>query len=139
MKKIVSKLTILFENAFWVGLYEIEDENKYSVCKIMFGSEPKDYEVYDFILKNWHKLRFYQTKNDLSRCEKHINPKRLQRMIKKHLISKWIGTKATQALKIQHEQNKSNRKVYNRETKKAEEVRKFDLKQQKRKNKHRGH
>ena len=139
MKTIVSKLTILFEDPFWIGLYEIEDENAYSVCKIMFGSEPKDFEVYDFILKSWHKLRFYQTKNDLFTSEKRINPKRLQRMINKQLSSTGIGTKAQQALKLQHEQNKLNRKVYNREAKKAEEVRKFNLKQEKRKNKHRGY
>ena len=27
-------------------------------CRIVFGAEPKDYEVYDFLLKNWHRLRF---------------------------------------------------------------------------------
>ena len=48
-----SKLTILFENPFWIGLYERIDGDKYEVCKITFGAEPKDYEVYDFLLKNW--------------------------------------------------------------------------------------
>ncbi len=139
MQPIVSKLTILFEDPFWIGLYEVEDENVYSVCKIMFGAEPKDCEVYDLILKSWHKFRFYQSKNDLSISEKRINPKRRQRMINKQLNAKAIGTKAQQALKLQHEQNKSSRKVNKRENKKAEEVRKFNLKQEKRKDKHRGH
>ena len=53
-----SSLTILFEAPFWIGLYERTDSGKYEVCKITFGSEPKDYEVYDFLLKNWHKLKF---------------------------------------------------------------------------------
>ena len=53
-----SSLTILFEAPFWIGLYERTDNGKYEVCKITFGSEPKDYEVYEFLLKNWHKLKF---------------------------------------------------------------------------------
>lgn len=50
-----SSLTIWFENPFWIGLYERIDGDKYEVCKITFGAEPKDYEIYDFLLKNWHK------------------------------------------------------------------------------------
>lgn len=38
-----SSLTILFEAPFWIGLYERTDGGKYEVCKITFGSEPKDY------------------------------------------------------------------------------------------------
>ena len=43
-------LTILFEDPFWIGLYERFDEDKYEVCKITFGAEPKDYEVYELRL-----------------------------------------------------------------------------------------
>ena len=118
MQPIVSKLTVLFEDPFWIGLYEVEDEKVYSVCKIMFGAEPKDCKVYDLIVKSWHKFRFYQTKNDLSISEKRINPKRRQRMINKQLNGKSIGTKAQQALKLQHEQNKSSRKLTRGKTKK---------------------
>ena len=50
-----SSLTILFEAPFWIGVYERFDEGYYEVCKITFGSEPKDYEVYDFLLKNYAK------------------------------------------------------------------------------------
>ena len=83
MQPIVSKLTVLFEDPSWIDLYEVEDEKVYFVCKIMFGVEPKDCEVYDLILKIWHKFRFYQTKDDLPISEKRINPKRRQRMINK--------------------------------------------------------
>ena len=70
---------------------------------------------------------------------KNINPKRMRRMINKHLQDGSIGTKAQRALKLQHEQNKKDRKTYNREKIKDEKDRKFNLKQQKRKQKHRGH
>ena len=58
MDEISAKLTILFEDPFWIGLYERIYKNKLEVCKITFGKEPTDGEVYEFMLKNWRKLRF---------------------------------------------------------------------------------
>ena len=39
-----STLTVFFENPFWVGVYERIDGDRYEVCKITFGAEPKDYD-----------------------------------------------------------------------------------------------
>jgi len=103
---IKSSLTILFENPFWIGLYERIDNNRYEVCKIVFGAEPKDYEVYDFLLENWHKLKFSPSVKAEKNEERKINPKRLKREINKQLENKGIGTKAQQALKMQHELRK---------------------------------
>ena len=72
-----SSLTILFEAPFWIGLYERTDNGKYEVCKITFGSEPKDYEVYEFLLKNWHKLKFSPPIQAEVAMERKINPKRM--------------------------------------------------------------
>ena len=70
-----SSLTILFEAPFWIGLYERTDSGKYEVCKITFGSEPKDYEVYEFLLKNWHKLKFSPPIQAEVSIERKLNPK----------------------------------------------------------------
>jgi len=139
MDKTVSKLTVLFEEPFWVGIYEREDDGKYEVCKITFGAEPKDYEVYDFILKNWSKLRFSPSMEVAKLDEKHINPKRMQRAIKNQLQNTGIGTKAQQALKLQQEQGKLERKFRSREQREEDKERQFELLQEKRKDKHRGH
>lgn len=139
MQIIVSNFTVLFEDPFWIGLFELECENEYSICKIVFGSEPKDYDVYNFILKKWNKISTYKMDSKTPSISKNINPKRMRRMINKHLQDGSIGTKAQRALKLQHEQNKKDRKTYNREKIKDEKDRKFNLKQQKRKQKHRGH
>ena len=133
-----SSLTILFENPFWIGLFERIDGDKYEVCKITFGTEPKDYEVYDFLLKNWHKLKFSPPVKTEKIEERKINPKRMQREINSQLENKGIGTKARQALKLQHEQGKLERKVKSREQKEAEKERQFALRQEKKKAKHRG-
>ena len=53
-----NKLTVFFDGIFWVGIYERIQGNQLEVCKITFGAEPKDYEVYEFLLQNWDRLRF---------------------------------------------------------------------------------
>ena len=133
-----SSLTILFEAPFWIGLYERIENGKYEVSKITFGAEPKDYEIYEFLLKNWGRLRFSPPIKAEATLEKKINPKRMQREINSQLQDKGIGTKAQQALKLQHEQCKLERKTKSREQREAEKDRLFALRQEKKKAKHRG-
>jgi len=135
---IRSSLTILFEDPFWIGLYERIIEDKYEVSKIIFGAEPKDYEVYDFLLKNWNKLRFSPVVEIDNIEERKINPKRRQREVKKQMENRGIATKAQQALKLQYEQNKLGKRTRNRELKEAEKERKFALRQEKKKARHKG-
>ncbi len=70
--------------------------------------------------------------------EHKINPKRMQREINSQLENKGIGTKAQQALKLQHEQNKIERKTQSREQREADKERQYALRQEKKKAKHRG-
>ena len=90
MDKVSGKLTVFFEDPFWVGVFERIENGRLSVAKVTFGAEPKDYEV-------------------------------------------------QQALKLQQEQNKHERKERSREKKEADELRMFELKQQKKREKHKGH
>lgn len=62
----------------------------------------------------------------------------MQREINNQLQNKGMGTKAQQALKLQHEQNKMERKVKSKEQREAEKERQYALRQEKRKAKHRG-
>lgn len=133
-----SSLTILFEAPFWISLYERIDGDRYEVCKITFGAEPKDYEVYDFLLQNWRTLKFSPPLKADRIEERKINPKRMQREINNQLQDRGIGTKAQQALKLQHEQNKLERKTKSREQREAEKERQYALRQEKKKAKHRG-
>lgn len=109
-----SKLTILFEAPFWVGLYERSEAARYEVCKITFGAEPKDYEVYEFMLQNWSRLEFSPVLAAGTVPERRINPKRMQRSIRSQLQERGIGTKAQQALQLQREQNKQERRTRTR-------------------------
>ena len=60
------------------------------------------------------------------------SPKRQLRDVKKQLEKRGIGTRSQQALKMQQEQGKAERKAHTRAQKEAEEQLRFAMKQQKR-------
>lgn len=62
----------------------------------------------------------------------------MQRKIKNSLQNTGIGTKAQQALKLQHEQLKTERRVQSKEEREAEKERQYRLRQEKKKAKHKG-
>ena len=138
MDKASGKLTVYFEEPFWVGVFERIEDGKLSVAKITFGAEPKDYEVQEYIRKYYSSLKFSPAVDTVVKDIKR-NPKRMQREAKKQMQETGIGTKSQQALKLQQEQNKQGRKVRSREKKEADELRMFELKQQKKREKHKGH
>ncbi len=137
MDRISEKLTLFFEDPFWVGVFERVSDGKLSVSKTTFGAEPRDYEVCDFVLKNYYGLRFSPA---VKVEQKRIadNPKRRQRNASKQMLNTGIGTKSQQALQKQREEMKTERKQTGKEMREAEKQRQFDLKQQKKKEKHRG-
>lgn len=137
MDKESGKLTVLFEKPFWIGIFERISDGKLSVCKVTFGAEPKDYEVWDFVLKHYSSLKFSPAVEAGLR-QTADNPKRRQRNVKKQLENSGIGTKSQQALQMQREEMKTERRQFSKEQKEAEKQKQFDLKQQKRKEKHRG-
>lgn len=131
-------LTVFFENPFWVGVFERVSNGKLSVCKVTFGAEPKDYEVWEFVLKHYYKLAFSPAiESEVKKTAD--NPKRRQREARKQLCAFGIGTKSQRALQMQREEIKIERKQVSRAQREAEKQRQFDLKQQKRKEKRKGH
>lgn len=139
MDKVTAKLTVFFDDPFWVGVFESSDGETLKVAKVTFGAEPKDGEIYDFLLKNYNRLQFSQPITDEKVPEKRINPKRMRRDINRQMAAKSIGTKAQQALKEEQENKKIIRKAFNREKTEAEKQQQFELRQEKKKQKHRGH
>ena len=138
MDKVSGKLTVYFEEPFWVGIFERIEDGKLSVAKVTFGAEPKEYEVQEYVQKYYFSLKFSPAVDTVVKDIKR-NPKRMQREAKKQMQEIGIGTKSQQALKLQQEQNKQERKVRSQEKKEAEKLRMFELKQQKKREKHKGH
>ncbi len=138
MDKTSGKLTVFFEEPFWVGVFEQMSDGKLSVCKVTFGAEPKDHEVWDFILRHYSNLKFSPAVETEVK-QTADNPKRRQRNAKKQMQNPGVGTKSQQALAMWREEMKTERRKISKEQKEAEKKRQFDLRQQKRKEKHSGH
>ena len=114
MQKIGIKLTVYFEDSYWIGIVELEEKQKVKVSRIIFGKEPKDYEVYEYLKENYNRLIFSKDVEKFVKNKRIINPKRLQRTIRKEVENKGIGTKSQQALKLLQEEKKKSRKKSSR-------------------------
>ncbi|WP_250672982.1 YjdF family protein (plasmid) [Paraclostridium ghonii] len=139
MNKSICKLTVLFQDPFWVGVFEDECGKKYNVARVVFGSEPTEVQLYEFILNNYYEIPFHETKSQVLTTQKKVNYKRLQKQVKKQQNEKGIGTKAQNAIKIQHELSKVERIKKRKEKREEERDRSYKLKQMKKKEKHKGH
>lgn len=131
-------LLVFFEEPFWIGVFEYEENGKLSVCKVTFGKEPKDQEIQEFILNNYYKLRFSPSVDSVNRIKERVNPKRMQREAVRQVAEAGIGTKSQQALKLLQEQNKTERKQKVQEQKELQKQFQYELRQQKKREKHRG-
>lgn len=127
-------LTVFFENPFWVGIFEHVSNGSLSVVRIFFGAMPKENEIYEFIQKKFAKLNF-NFKTDFATKK---SPKKLKKLAQKQMKKVGVGTKSQIALKMQLEANKIVRKKISKEEKEIRRQYKFDLRQRKRKEKHRG-
>ncbi|RKD24750.1 Protein of unknown function [Caminicella sporogenes DSM 14501] len=135
----MNKLTVYFEEPFWVGVFERVENGKLMTSRVVFGSEPKDYEIYEFILKNYSRLKFSKPVKGYKLKRNRINPKRLQRKIRKEIQIRGISTKAQEAIRLEREANKLERKKKSKKQKEEEKRLKFLKKQQKKKEKKKGH
>ena len=137
-----STLTVLHDGQFWVGIFEHADEGRYGACRVVFGAtEPTDTELLAFVARRWSVLPFDLAADPSPASDAalaHANPKRRQREARKQIERAGVGTKAQQAMSASYEQRKEERKGDARERRRAEAERQFALKQQKRKEKHRG-
>lgn len=133
------RLTVCFEEPFWIGLYERQSGGRYEVCRITFGAEPMDAEVWRFLLENAYRLSFSPAVSAEMPVNRSVSPKRMQREARRQMASTAVGTKAQQALALQREQSAQERKTRRRERDEADEQRRYDLRQEKRREKHKGH
>lgn len=135
----MSKLTVRFEDPFWVGIIEVEDEEGYRVARHVFGAEPTTPEVLRFVCDKWRELRFTDGIQVQVEQAKRINPKRLRRMIEKEIRSSARrGTKAQQALAEQREAAKGESEALSRARREERRRERFAKRTEKRKRKHRG-
>lgn len=140
MTKILA--TIFFERKYWVGCFERTDKEGYSVARHIFGGEPSDAQVYEFVLHNYTNLKFGNAKTfDLQIRRK--NPKRVQREIKREMkklkATSQPSTLAQDVMREELELTKKEKKKASRVRKERQQQERFTLKQKKLKEKRKGH
>jgi len=133
------KLTVYFDDPFWVGVFERDDETGFRVSRVVFGSEPTDAELYEYIQREYKSIDFGKPLKNQVQIVRKKNFKRMQREVRKEVYEEGVGTKAQQAMKLNQELNKKERQVISREQREAEQALKYKLRQDKKKGKHRGH
>ena len=138
MSRIKSRLTVFFEEPFWVGVFERVEDDQLSVCRHIFGAEPTNAEVLAFVQQRFRKLVFSPAVA-ADRQQPYSNPKRRQRAARKASASRGIGTKAQQALAAQRDANKSSRSAFQRKAREEAQAERYAKRRAKQKAKHRGH
>ena len=134
-----ARLTVCFEAPFWVAVYEREEAGRLTVCRQVFGAEPRDGEVYQWLLASWRTLAFSPAVALERREAGRLSPKRAQRQARAAAEQRGVGTRAQQALPLELEERKQARQAQSRRRDAAEAERKFQLRQEKKKEKRRGH
>ncbi|MGX6407694.1 YjdF family protein [Lactiplantibacillus plantarum] len=133
--------TVVFEAPFYKIIFERSESNHYFVAVLNVGpSDPKIVNIYHFILEKWDTLDFSESEISVVDVKAHINPKRLQRMVKKSLRKQvTIGTKAQNAIKMQHDEKKEKKKKLNSKMRQTNRYIQYEKKQQKKRENHKGH
>jgi len=134
------KLTIYFDDQFWVGVVEELVDSKLKATRHVFGSEPHDSDVLWFV--NNLMMDLLATSKPLP-CEARrkgqtVNPKRLARQVAKEMHSKGISTFSQEAIKENLKSRKLDKHIQSRLQRDELAERKREIATLKAKAKHRG-
>jgi len=134
-------LTIYHDGQFWVGIIEVVEDGKLRAFRYVFGTEPKDTEILDFIyykLLNIINQSIHSGIDVEGKSDKKINPKRLQRQVAKQINKVGVSTKAQEAMKQEYEEKKKSKKKRAKQYREELKDQKYLMKKQKAKAKHKG-
>lgn len=109
-------LTIYFDEPWWVGAIEFEADGQPRLVRHVFGAEPSGPEVLAFVQHDYvHALeRPAATLTAEAEPQRHVNPRRAARAAARAMRTRGLSTKAQEALKQLHEQQKQERHVMSR-------------------------
>ena len=115
----MSTLTVYFDDPWWVGIIEHEEDQILRVFRQIFGSEPSNEEVLNFVLCEFVRV----TSRPVAGLAitppptRKISPKRAAREAAQQLQTCALSTKAQQAMQLAQEVHKKEREQISREEK----------------------
>ena len=132
--------TVFFEDPFWVGILESEDHGRLAVARHVFGAEPSNAELLDFMLYRFAAMPRHacRTAAEGKPRSAPINPKRAQREARRDQ-SRPASTKAQNALSAARSELKAERKAFSSEERRELDERRYELRSEKRKRRRAGH
>jgi hypothetical protein len=137
------EISILFEEPFWIALFEHHDGQFYSVAKVVIDtSEPLGIRLLDFFEHLDHSKLLFTSPVEAEKSHTGKTSFKKQLHKNKHQqegMSKYVFTKAQALLKQQHSELNSERKKEARMKQQLDIQQKFELKQLKKKERHKGH
>ena len=134
---VSSTLVVCFDGQFWVGYVERVENGLLSSCRVVFGAEPSNEEIFEFVLRRWTKLPFSPAVTCKAK-EMAVNPKRRQRQVAKEMKRRGPSTKAQIALAEQRETRTRENVTHKKQCREEERRLRFEQKQEKARKKHRG-
>lgn len=135
---VSSTLTLYHDGQFWAEIIEHIEDDEYRVARIVFGQEPSNEAILQFVIEKWQSLSFSPSYCTQERMRAK-NPKRRLREAAKVLSRPATSTKAQQVLAVQRDTSKrasAHAKSFRSRQKKQLQ---FEMRTMKRKQKKRGH
>ena len=130
MERNISQFTVLFQPPFWVGIAERWSQDGYQAARVVFGADPTDAQLYQWLQREWPRLPFGPVLPETAPRPALANPKRMP---------KGLGTKAQEALARQRETVGLERQARRAAQKRRTQEERFRLRQEKKREKRRGH
>jgi hypothetical protein len=98
-------MTVFFDDPFWVAVLEVSDKGQVRAIRHVFGTEPSDPELYQFLLDHGSELlaRAEQSTavlDDRTASPPVRNPKRLAREAARAASQPRPSTAAQEAIKL---------------------------------------
>lgn len=140
MDTVSIRFTILFDGQYYVGIWERQSRDEYQAAREVFGSAPPSGpETLLHVCNQYHRLSFSTPEpGEKILSGETINPKRRQRMAARE-HKRGISTRSQQAIMTMQEEQKEVHKLDRRAQEKARDEIRYLKKQEKRKQKKRGH
>jgi hypothetical protein len=133
-------LTVFYDGQFWVGVIERTTEEGLFASRHIFGAEPRDEEILEFVLNDLGRIIDQQTVAVPieKKRRKRVNPKRLAREAARQMKEEPVSSKSQAAIQAQYEANKQEKRVAKREQRQQAQEERWQKKQAKAKQRHRG-
>ena len=122
-------------------MLEVERDGCLYAARHIFGAEPSDAEVCEFIQRDLFALQARMTVGipiEQAAITRHPNSKRVQREVRQQIAQQDMPSKAHEAMRLQIEQNKRQSVQFSRERREALRDRKHEIERNKAKARHRG-